>query len=294
MGFSYTITKDQSLVEYQDMHNYRYAISVIVPSYKPGDYIYKCLDSLVNQDYDHQQYEVLIILNGCNEPYYSRLEKYIQEKSEFIFRLIQTDIPGVSNARNIGIDSAKGEYITFIDDDDYVSASFLRLLYGVSSAQMVGISNEKVFDERDGLIKEDSISREYGKKASMGIQSYCTIRKIFSGPWIKLIHRNIIASSRFDVNFSNGEDSLFMFEISKRMGPVCFTPPEAVYYRRIRSGSAMSKEKKVWFTIKNRIRLIKEFSVLFFKEPKSYSFLFFVTRVLGCLHSILNAIKKRL
>ena len=276
------------------MQEIQYAISVIIPSYKPGNYLFQCIDSLVNQDFDHEQYEVIVILNGCNEPYYSRIDNYIHEKCDGLIRLIQTDVPGVSNARNMGIDSASGEFLTFIDDDDYVSPSFLRLLYSVSNTQVVGISNEKVFDERNQLIKDDNISREYNKKASKGVQSFSSIRRVFSGPWIKLIHRDIIASSRFDVSFSNGEDSLFMFEISKRIGKVCFTPPEAVYYRRIRPGSAMSKEKDVWFSIKNRIRLIKQLIIVYFKDPKSYSLLFLSTRILGCFHSILNSIKNRL
>ena len=276
------------------MQEKRYAISVIIPSYKPGDYLFQCIDSLVNQDFDHEQFEVIIILNGCMEPYYSKIENYIQENGKGLFRLIQTNTPGVSNARNMGLESASGEYVTFIDDDDFVSPSFLRLLYSVSSNQVVGISNEKVFDERDQQIKEDNISREYIKKSKKGVQPYSSIRRVFSGPWIKLIHRDIIASSRFDVTFSNGEDSLFMFEISKRIGNVCFTRPEAVYYRRIRPGSAMSKEKDVWFTIKTRLRLIKQLFVVYFKDPRSYSFLFLSTRVLGCIHSILNSLKNRL
>ena len=202
---------------------------------------------MVNQDFDHERYEVIIILNGCNEPFYSKVSNYIHKKGNGNLRLIQTDTPGVSNARNIGIDTASGEFVTFIDDDDFVSPSFLRLLFDVSSAQVVGISNERIFDERDQLIKDDNITREYYKKSPKGIQPYSSIRRVFSGPWIKLIHRDIIASSRFDLTFSNGEDSLFMFEISKRINKVCFTPPEAVYYRRIRPGSAMSKEKDVWF-----------------------------------------------
>ena len=276
------------------MQEKQYSISVVIPSYKPGDYLFQCIDSLVNQDFDHERYEVIIILNGCNEPFYSKVSNYIHKKGNGNLRLIQTDTPGVSNARNIGIDTASGEFVTFIDDDDFVSPSFLRLLFDVSSAQVVGISNERIFDERDQLIKDDNITREYYKKSPKGIQPYSSIRRVFSGPWIKLIHRDIIASSRFDLTFSNGEDSLFMFEISKRINKVCFTPPEAVYYRRIRPGSAMSKEKDVWFTIKNRFRLIKQLFVVYFRDPKSYSLLFFFTRILGCIHSILNSLKSRL
>ena len=103
-------------------------ISVIVPSYKPQSYTWECLDSLCNQTIDKSQYEVIVVLNGCNEPYNAVLKQYLDKHPEINWNYIQTDTPGVSNARNIGIDIAKGEYITFLDDDDFVSPSYLECL----------------------------------------------------------------------------------------------------------------------------------------------------------------------
>jgi len=97
-------------------------ISVIIPSYKPDNYIYRCLESVARQDIDKQRYEVIIVLNGCNEPYYTDIKLFLQQKFQGIKTLLlQTDVAGVSNARNIGLDNAQGEYISFIDDDDWVS-----------------------------------------------------------------------------------------------------------------------------------------------------------------------------
>ena len=90
-------------------------ISVIIPSYRPEEYLYECLEAIINQTLNQNEFETLVVLNGCKEPYFEQIQKYINVHSSNI-RLIQTDVPGVSNARNIGIEAAKGEYLTFVDD----------------------------------------------------------------------------------------------------------------------------------------------------------------------------------
>ena len=94
-------------------------ISVIVPTYKPDYYIWKCLNSIVSQNLDRRNYEVLIILNGDKEPFFTEIESYLKNNNLNNFHLIYTQEKGVSNARNIGLDRAKGDYICFVDDDDF-------------------------------------------------------------------------------------------------------------------------------------------------------------------------------
>lgn len=81
------------------------------------------MEAIRNQTLTQNEFETLVILNGCKEPYFEQIQKYINVHSSNI-RLIQTDVHGVSNARNIGIEAAKGEYITFVDDD-IVSPAYL-------------------------------------------------------------------------------------------------------------------------------------------------------------------------
>ena len=108
-------------------------VSVIIPTYSPGEYIYNCLTSIVNQTLLSADYEVLVILNGPKAPFYSQLEEFIASHPECHFRLMYSDVASVSNARNIGLDKAKGEYIAFIDDDDIISPYYLEGLLAVSS-----------------------------------------------------------------------------------------------------------------------------------------------------------------
>ena len=101
-------------------------ISVIIPTYKPQTYLWECLDSLRNQTLSHNDFEIIIVLNGCTEPWKSQISRYIATKMQSMnVKFIHTEQAGVSNARNIALDLVKGEYVTFIDDDDLVSPSYL-------------------------------------------------------------------------------------------------------------------------------------------------------------------------
>ena len=101
-------------------------ISVIVPTYKPDYYIWECLNSIAIQSLDKEKYEVLIVLNGDKEPFFTEIESYLKKNNLNNFNLIYSQEKGVSNARNIGLDRAKGEYICFVDDDDFLDKNYLQ------------------------------------------------------------------------------------------------------------------------------------------------------------------------
>ena len=115
-------------------------ISVIIPTYKPQSYLWECLDSIVQQTFPKEHFEVILVLNGCTEPYKSMIEKYIAEKMQGMnMNFIHTEESGVSNARNLALDVAVGEYITFLVDDDYISDCTLSELYEVANKGFVPI-----------------------------------------------------------------------------------------------------------------------------------------------------------
>lgn len=265
-------------------------ISVIIPSYKPKAYIWECLSSLLAQTLPKEKFEVIVILNGCNAPYYGQIENYIKEHDVENIIIYQTDTPGVSNARNIGINNSRGEYIAFIDDDDFVSPSYLEELLWVSSHNTIGISNEMGYNEEDNSFFQEAFSLEFDKKAPKGKHTYPCTRRFFSGPWMKLFHRSIIGAYRFDTDFSNGEDGIFQFQISRNMKYIDYTSPQAIYYRRVRLGSAMSKERNKYFLIKNRIKIMGRMTCIYFSSPTAYNILFFLTRIMASFRSVVTGI----
>lgn len=264
-------------------------ISVIIPTYKPQSYLWECLESLINQSFLKADFEILLILNGCNEPYKGYIERYISTKMQLLnVKFIHTEEGGVSNARNIALNEATGDYVTFIDDDDFVSPDYLKELYSKASFNTISLCYPYAFIDGDMKQVNNYVTDEYEKCANKGKQPYLKARKYFSGPWMKLIPMSFIQNRRYDVRLRNGEDSLFIFQISDKFEYVDFTSKDAIYYRRIRKGSAVNNNRTKWQNMKSNILQIKIYLSYFIKSPFKYNWLFLFTRIGGSLYSILT------
>lgn len=260
-------------------------ISVIVPTYKPQAYLWECLDSIYNQTFPKNEYELILVLNGCNEPYNSQIKEWFSKHSDLQVQYFQTDEGGVSNARNIALDNSKGDYLTFIDDDDLISPFYLQELYDTVAPDVVSLCYPYAFN--DGVIEKQlpygiTYAYDYYMEHKCTSLSY-KVRKFFSGPCMKLIPMSFIQDRRFDVRFKNGEDSLFMFLISDKIKKVAFTSKDATYYRRYRDNSAYTRGKTKREIISNKMSMIKAYISIYLKKPQKYSLLFFITRLLGTL-----------
>lgn len=271
--------------------NYFMKISVIIPTYKPQDYLWECLNSLVAQTFPKEDFEVILVLNGCCEPWKSNIQQYIDARMQGMnVNYIQTDEGGVSNARNIALDCAKGDYVTFIDDDDLISPTYLEELYEKAAPDTVSLCYPYAFN--DGKIEEQlpyTITEAYNYCINNQCKSLSSrVRKFFSGPCMKLIPMSFIQGRRFDVRFKNGEDSLFMFLISDRIKKVVLTSPNAIYYRRVRMNSAVTTSRSLKNVFMNSYKLSREYTKIYFSQFGSYNHLFYATRILGSIKAFVN------
>lgn len=263
-------------------------ISVIIPTYRPGQYLMDCLEALYGQDLPQEQYEVIVVLNGPLKPYIAAIEQFRNAHPTMNMRLYTTPEAGVSRARNIGLDHAGGEYICFIDDDDWVSPSYLSELLQVANVDTVALSHTLSVDAEDVThILSDTTSDDYHKFAAEGRQVFYHPRRFFSGPCMKLLHRDIIGDRRFDTNFHNGEDSLFMFLISDRMRYATFTSANAIYYYRRRLGSA-THTMNMNYRIRVSLRLMVQYTRIYCTHIKQYNAHFYITRMLGAIRTLLT------
>lgn len=265
-------------------------VSVIIPTYKPKDYLWECLDSLVVQTFSKENFEVILVLNGCGEPYKSSIETYIsQSMNGMNVNFIHTDEGGVSNARNVALDNAKGDFVTFIDDDDYVSPRYLELLYEKADADTISVCIPYAFNDGDVSIPVRypirDVYEEMHQQKVVRISS--RVRKYFSGCCMKLIPMDYIQHRRFDVGFKNGEDALFMFLISNKFNKISFADKDAVYYRRYRENSAVTRKRKRSEVIKTGLKQITMYIVYYLRSPFSYNLNFFFTRIMAAVHGIL-------
>ena len=264
-------------------------ISVIIPTYKPQSYLWDCLDSMVAQTLPKEVFELILVLNGCSEPWKSQIQEYLDSKMKSMnVKFIHTEQGGVSNARNMALDVAEGEYVTFIDDDDYISPTYLEEMLALASSDTMVLAKPIAFWDETREVKKYRITQEYIKCAPKGRQQASKARRYFSGPCMKLIPMNFIQERRYDVRFRNGEDSLFMFLISDKFKDVVFTSENAIYYRRIRERSATTGYRSRKNIILNGLNMMRALSAIYISDPLHYSFSFYLTRIMASMHSIIH------
>lgn len=258
-------------------------ISVIIPTYKPKEYLWECLNSLYYQTISKEIFEIVLVLNGCCEPYNKSINNYINNHKDLNITYFQTDKKGVSNARNVAIEKSKGEYITFIDDDDFVSPNYLEELYKTAQPNIISLCRPLSFKDGDYNFYEYRITKTYNRYHHLDNVGINQVRSFFSGPVYKLINRNIIASHRFNIKLSNGEDTLFMFLISENINKCRFTNDNAIYYRRVRDESASHYKRSFKSRLKSNLVQLNEYLHIWIKNPFKYNFYFFISRCGGAL-----------
>ena len=270
-------------------------ISVIIPSYKPEGYIQKCLSSVLAQDFPSADYEVIIVLNGCSEPYKTQIEQFINSQSKQretpATRLIQTDCPGVSHARNMGLDEAQGEYFVFIDDDDCISPNYLSALFAQATPNTIVASNAKNCCNDGEATQDNFITRAFEGLLHTHPTSLYAYRRLLSTIWGKIIPKQIVGETRFLENLSLGEDSVFIAGISKRIQHMKQTAPDVYYYVTVRANSASRKKISNWKQISNALELAWTFCRIYLSDVRSYNFPFFLSRIIA---SLLKMFSKKL
>lgn len=257
-------------------------ISVILPTSNPSDYIFDCLKSLNQQDFSFNDFEVLIILNGEEHPYKEILSAKLYEYS-FNYSLIYSVNKGVSIARNIGLDNARGNYIAFIDDDDYISTNYLSELYRIASNDSIAICEVVAFGDKSSCF---FLNNYLQKCQEIVVVDLFRFRSILSVPWAKLIPRSAIGNTRFKNGITNGEDALFVTSCTADINRLCCTKI-ASYYVRMRDGSASRKKIPFIHLCQNTILLLYEYAKVYISNPHNYSMKLFAARFPGVIKNFI-------
>lgn len=253
------------------MPNSSIHISVIIPTYQPGPYLRECLAALCRQTYS--AFEVIVVLNGSNEKSKPQVAQLMDEfGSQLQMRLVETPTAGVSNARNLGIEAAHGKWLYFLDDDDYLSPTALETMARTPYEAHTIVCCNVVCVDDEGTESIDYLGESYRKNANQQA-SLLSARSHFSTSCCKLIPRELIGDIRFDSRFAMGEDSLFMAAIAHRVRNIIFTEADAIYYRRLRQGSASRSA-----ATKNKTELVKAYTKIWMQHPMRQP-LFMLTRI---------------
>lgn len=218
-------------------------ISIIVPVYKVEQYLPKCIDSILAQTYHN--WELLLIDDGSPDNSGRICDEYAQKEERI--RVFHKENGGVSSARNLGVDNAIGEWITFIDSDDYIQPGFLEGLYApIVQGEEVDFVHGGCVNVKNGEIVSINQSYEYYVGADKNILFQklrgLTVSKLFRLETVKLWSDG--QPLRFDEKMRIAEDMAFTLDYAlyvKRYALV----PEKGYCYRIDNMQGATKSKKV-------------------------------------------------
>ncbi|MBR5553536.1 MAG: glycosyltransferase family 2 protein [Clostridia bacterium] len=208
-------------------------ISVIIPIYKTEDYLRRCLDSVVNQTY--KKLEIILVDDGSPDKSGEICDEYAQKDNRI--KVIHKENGGVSSARNAALDIACGEYVTFVDSDDYIHPEACAILFNAAketSSDVVVCGFINVFADKH--VKNDYAEIKTLENNAI-LQEY-VMDKIRPEACAKLIRKSVIGEIRFDTNFTCGEDLLFNYYIFKRSSKACVLDKCLYYYSRERETAA--------------------------------------------------------
>ncbi|MFB7155379.1 glycosyltransferase family 2 protein [Lysinibacillus sp. NPDC056232] len=207
-------------------------VSVILPVYNAEKYIGKCLESLSQQKL--REIEIIAINDGSQDQTLSILNKYRALDERII--IFNTPNRGVSCARNLGIDKATGDYLTFVDADDWIEPTMLEKLYKACLDTGCAISKCDV-----SFVTQEEISKL--NYASQKYQLYDTLaffealftevyENHFGYACGKLYETSFIQKNGLlfeeDMNFA--EDTLFIAKAVVQNGHICYVPQQLYYY----------------------------------------------------------------
>lgn len=245
-------------------------VSIIIPVYGVEKYLRQCLDSVVGQTL--QDIEIIVVDDGSPDKSYKIYQEFAKKDDRV--RFTRKENGGVAKARNIGFSMAKGDYVIFIDSDDWMTENACELLYNEAvktNADLVVadvyVNHENGVNERihlfdESFVTEDqSFIREY-KRAIIAYpynprpyNGRCICATGLGGPWNKLIRKSLIDENNLSFDsYVKGiyDDCLFSLEVLAHVKKMAYVQ-EVVYYYRLISTSLIHKYKENTLDINHRI-----------------------------------------
>lgn len=273
-------------------------ISVIVPMYNSEKYIDRCIESLIMQTYT--DIEIVLVDDGSKDNTFTVCRKYTEtdDRVKYFFQ----ENKGVSGARNTGILKSTGEYIMFVDSDDWMPTEGIELLYdkmqdNVLDMVIGGLSRVKEGEndyykfEAKILTGQDSVAKEISR---------CYLSALASSPCGKIYKRNIMEGICFDEKMTLGEDLFFNLNYFNRCNSIEIISDVVYYYADDNSNSLTNSYIRNTFEMMKRIysyaekyfdKIEIEYSTKIDRSQSAYKF--FVFSIAYLVRSIENACKKK-
>ena len=214
-------------------------ISIIVPVYNAEKYLRKCVDSILNQTF--KDFELILVDDGSIDTSGKICDEYNLKDNRI--KVIHKENGGLSSARNAGLDIAQGEYIGFVDSDDWIELDVYEELYKIckendTDVGIVGINYGGASEK-----KKSKKIEIYSNKLILDDLVYNKGKEITWPAWNKLWLKKVIGESRFKEGRIY-EDGLFLYSLSSKIKKVAKIDYEAYNYRMDNESITRSKISK--------------------------------------------------
>ena len=231
-------------------------ISIIVPVYNVENYINRCIESVIFQNYS--DYELILIDDGSTDNSGIICDNYSKQYDNIIS--VHKDNHGVSSARNVGLSIAKGKYITFLDADDFLNCDFLKEIIKYKTDFVCQTAN--ILDERGVLLYKAKYENEFYYNRKIICQN---IKEILLSGRLNWAHCKLYDSSiikkhniKFDETINFGEDTLFTIEYIKHINSLAIDNNANYNYviyssRKTLSNSITSKQIEMAKNVNKKI-----------------------------------------
>ena len=239
-------------------------VSIIIPIYNIIDYVERCVDSIVNQSY--RNLEIILVDDGSTDGSGYKIQKYAADSRVKIISKING---GLSDARNVGLERASGDYVMYVDGDDYIDEDCIQILISLIDddtdvimfpySKEYGNRSERcaLFESQEFVFYDDDVekiiyARLVGPEKSIAPISPVTMDRLNTA-WGKLYKREVIDGIRFtDTNLIGPEDCWYNIQVFKNVKKVKYTSKTYYKYEKGNKSSLCNKYdnnllEKRWF-----------------------------------------------
>ncbi|MEY8872421.1 glycosyltransferase family 2 protein [Francisella philomiragia] len=234
-------------------------LSIIIPIYNTQEYLVRCLDSVINQSY--KNLEIILVNDGSTDNSLDICENYVKKDSRI--KIINKNNGGLSSARNAGLDICKGDYISFIDSDDWVSLDYIEILYKNiidNNADISIINSIKVKSQSDFNFKEQkNIPHTYLSSIEFAFDN--TLPVIACA---KLYKIELFENLRF-TNYIIFEDEDIMYRLYSQANKVVYSDYVCYFYLQRSDSIIASRMSK-----NNLIKSMKSLAFVIDKKEKFF------------------------
>ncbi len=217
----------------------RYKISIVIPIYNSDKFLNECIESIIHQTIGFENIQLILVNDGSKDKCGQIIDTYCQQYDNIIGIHLKKSHTLAGYARNKGVEQAKGQYLMFVDSDDYIAPNACQIMYDTITSNHADIvtANYKCMDG-DGKVWENPMfnqekypSCELKEADEKFAYLYC------AAVWMKIFNNDLI--QQHHIQFLDGvpaEDAYFSYKALIHSKKVCYLQDVIYYYRRRNTG----------------------------------------------------------